>query len=153
MAKSNFSISSLILLTGVVAVILAGYIWWNRPPPPQYWQSGLGDANLIQSAQVKRYLDDGWTDWQPMSTTDAQSLLSIAEKCPIYFMHSNGPSPSFPPPSTAVKINSQNKTIKIEIQGSGFSMTTSDHATLIAGEHRDSIIELVDPDSEVYDRR
>ena len=154
MAKSTFTISSLIVLTGAVAVFLAGYIWWNRPPPPQYWQSGIGDTDAIETAEVMRYLDDGWTDWLPLSKTDAKSLIDISEKCPIYFAPSNGPGASFPPPSTAIRVTTaQHKKIEIEMRGSGFSMTTSDHTTLIADGYRDKIVELVDPNSEVYERR
>ena len=108
----------------------------------------------MEACPSKRFLDDGWTDWLPLSKTDAKSLIEISEKCPIYFAPPNGPAAGFPPPSTAIRVTTaQHKKIEIEMRGSGFSMTTSDHATLIADEYRDKIVELVDPNTEVYDRR
>ena len=152
MTKSSFTIATLILLAAAVAVGLTGFAWWHRPPEPQYWKSGLVNAKSISTAEVKRYLDSGVTEWQPMPISDAYKFVSIAEKCPIFFANCDGPSPILPPPTSTVKISAGNKTIEIEILGSGTSMTTSDNATLIADEHRSGIIELVDPDSEVYDR-
>ena len=153
MAKSSFTITSLILLTTALAAMSAGFVWWNRPPDPEYWKSGLVNAKSINTAEVRRHLENGSTEWQPMPISDAYKLVAIAERCPIFFTNCRDPSPIFPPPTSTVKISAANRTIEIEILGSGTSMTALNYATLIADRHRNEIIELVDPDSELYDRQ